>query len=161
MEEIDVGEALLAWETWDRPPHDHSRRWYITAGIIGGLFLVYAIASANFLFATIVLMMGLLIILDHSKKPERINIIVTDAGIVYDDHWFPYEEMKDFSIVYQPGVAKILYIDFLRMWKPLLHIPVEDMDPNILRETLLNFVFENLDREEETLTDHMRRLYKF
>ena len=42
----------------------------------------------------------------------------------------------------------------------MMSIPLEDIDPNEVRETLLPYTHENLDRTEETLTDLFSRLYK-
>jgi hypothetical protein len=42
----------------------------------------------------------------------------------------------------------------------LLAIPLEDTDPNIVRECLLPFCPENLDRTQEPLTDRLKKRYK-
>jgi len=34
------------------------------------------------------------------------------------------------------------------------------VDPNAVRDSLLPYAFENLSREEEALTDMVKRLYK-
>ncbi|MDP2631731.1 MAG: DUF2892 domain-containing protein [Candidatus Uhrbacteria bacterium] len=160
FEEIDVGEALVSWDSFEFPQHDRSKVWYIVTAIVGVALIVYAIASANYLFAIIVLMMGIILLVNGLHQPDQIMVHITDQGVVVGDEFFAYEEIKDFSLIYKPPHTKILYIDFISLWKPLLTIPLEESNPNVVREVLLQYAFENLEREDETLTDLFRRLYK-
>ncbi len=160
-EEVDIGDEIVSWEAWDQPPHERTRNWYIVAGVIGVLLLIYAISSANFLFAIIVLMMGVILFVNNLKHPEEVQVYITELGILVGDEFYPFKEIKDFSVVYDPPHIKLLYVDFVSIWKPLLTIPLESVDPNEVREAILPYAFENLEREEETLTDMFRRLYKF
>ena len=160
FEEIDVGDELIAWETWEFPPHDRSRNWYIIAGVVGVILIVTAILAGNFLFAIIVLMMGVILLVGHLRQPQRIMIHVTTAGLVIGHEFLRYRDIKDFAIVYDPPDVKILYVDFHHLTHPLVALPLEGVNPNALREALLPYIFENLDREEEALTDTVRRMYK-
>lgn len=157
---IDAGHVQVSWETWEYPPHERSLLWFIVAGILGAALLVYAIISANYLFAIIVLMMGVILLVNGLRHPDRVDVHITDQGVVVGDVFYGFGVIKDFSIIYEPPDVKVLYIDFNNMWQPLLAVPLEDIDPNAVRDSLLPYVFENLRREEETLTDTIRRLYK-
>ncbi len=157
---IDAGESQVEWKTWEYPPHERSIVWFIAAGVVGAALLIYAIVSANYLFAIIVLMMGVIMLIDGLRHPDRIDIHITDAGVVVGDKYYSFNMIKDFSIIYEPPEVKLLYIDFNNVWQPLLVVPLEDVDPNAVRDSLLPYAFENLQREEETLTDTLRRLYK-
>ena len=93
-------------------------------------------------------------------KPARIPVVITSTGIIIGDLYYDYQAVKDFSIVYDPPEVKILYLDFYALTHPLIAVPLEDVDPNIIRENLLTFCQENLRRNEEGLTDLVRRVYK-
>jgi hypothetical protein len=157
---VDVGNSLISWETWEYPPHDRSRMWYIIISIIGTALLVYSIATANYLFAIIVLMTGIIILINGAKHPNRIPVHITNLGIVLGDAFYDYKSIKEFALVYEPPVVKTLYVDFNSVFKPMISIQLEDADPNIVRQSLLPYAFENLKREDETLTDMLRRMYK-
>ena len=157
--EQDVGEGLLSWESWEFAPLERSRLWYIIASIIAIGVIVYAIYTANFIFAISIMMMGVITLISNFRKPRRIEIFLTNLGVVVGSEFYAYEDMKDFSIVYKPPV-KNLYLDFKSVWQPMVSIPLEDINPNEVRETLLPYAFENLEREDENLTDVLRRLYK-
>lgn len=160
IDHVDAGESLYEWETWEFPPHERSKNWYIGASIIAALCIIYAIATANYIFAIIILLFGILFLLDQMRHPERIKVHITNLGVVFGDEFYSYEEMKDFSIVYSPPDVKLLYIDFIQAWHPLLTVHLEDADPNEVRDLLVQYAFENLEREDETLTDMVKRLYK-
>lgn len=156
----EYGEIMATWQVDEYPNHDRSRVWYVV-GAIGAVFLIiYAIASANFLFAVIILIAGILTLLNTFQAPEKLDIAITTSGIIVGNDFYIYKEIKDFSIVYEPPAIKVLYFDFEKPWLPLISVPLEETDPNQVRECLLPFCLENLERSEETLTDYVRRLYK-
>ena len=154
------GKPIISWETWEYPKHERSVRWYLIAGTVGAALLIYAILTASFPFAVVILMIGIISLLNHLRDPQRITIHVTTNGIVIGQHFYAYKEVKNFSIVYEPPQVKLLYLDFVSVFHPLISIPIEDVDPNELRSALMPYVLENLYRTEETLTDVLRRVYK-
>lgn len=160
IEEIDAGDSLFSWSTWEYPPHERSRRWYLVAGILAIFFIVYSIYTENFLFAVIILMMGVLVLVTGLRRPDRIDVHVTTLGLVIGSDFHSYKEIKDFSIIYEPPDVKLLYVDFESRLHPMVAVPLEEADPNMLREALLPYVFENIDRESEGLTELFRRVYK-
>jgi hypothetical protein len=157
---LEFGEPLLQWEVDEYPQHERTRTWYLVAGIIGVALIVYAIATANFLFAVIILMIGVIMLLSTFKIPDRIDVMITTAGVIVDDMFYDYKTLRDFSIVYDPPQVSLLYLDFHTSWHPMIAVPLEDHNPNEIREVLLRFCPENLHRDEESLTDLMKRLYK-
>ncbi len=160
FEEVDVGDEIIGWDAWDSPPHERGILWYVIVGAIGLGLIVYAIFSANYLFAIIILMTAVIMIVAGLGESKRVNIHLTNLGIVFGEEFYQYQDIKDFSIAYNPPEVKLLYIDFHKIWRPLIAVPLEGTDPNIVREALLPYIFENLEREDEHLTDMMKRLYK-
>jgi len=156
----ELGDVLIEWEIDEYPEHERSRRWYIITGVIGAGLIIYSLATANFLFAVIVLMFAVITLLSHFVKPERIPVVITTTGVVVGDMYYDYMSIRDFSIVYEPPEVKNLYLDFYAFSHPMITVPLEDVDPNIVRDQLLVFCQENLNRNEEHLTDVVRRLYK-
>lgn len=157
---IDVGDELLSWETWEFPLVERSRRWYIIAGSLGIGLILYGILTANFVFSVIVLMFAVITLMRDLKKPDRVQVFLTTAGVVLGGEFYKYEDIRDFSITYDPPDVKSLYITFHRRFQPMLSISLEDMNPNVVRTALLPYAFENLQREGESLTDVLRRVYK-
>ena len=158
--QIHIGSPQIEWEIDEYPIHQRSKRWYMISIVLGVAFITYAVATANFLFAVIILMVAVITTLSLFVPPGRVPVIITNTGLVVDDTYYDFEAVKDFSIAYEPPDVKNLYLKFRSSWQPLLTVPLEDIDPNHVREILLPFCLENLERTEESLTDSVRRLYK-
>ncbi|NBS41785.1 hypothetical protein EBS80_03945 [bacterium] len=154
------GRALVSWEIDEYPRAIRSRKWYMIAGLIGVTLIVYAVATANFLFAVIVLMIGVITLISDFKQPDRVTVSLTTTGLVIGDAYYDFRAIRDFSIVYEPPEVKLLYVTFRQMWQPMLAVPLEETDPNTVRNEMLPFCLENLDRTSETLTEVLRRVYK-
>ena len=155
-----MGRRLISWHVDEYRRQERSRLWYIVAAILGFVLIIYAIATSNFLFAVIILMIGIITLISSFKEPDAIEVIITTTGIVIGNDYYEYKKIKDFSIVYEPPEVKLLYLDFHSPWHPLVSVPLEDVDPNVVREQLLPFTQEDLNRNEEHLTDVLQRLYK-
>lgn len=154
------GNPIVAWEVDEYEKHDRPLRWYLVMSVVAVTLMVYALFTANFLFAVIILMIGIIAYLSGFREPDKLTVIITDAGLVIGKRFYPFKDLTDFSIAYEPPHVKILYVQCKSVWHPLLSIPMEDVDPNDVRESLLPYLFENLERTEETLTDLISRVYK-
>ena len=157
---VDAGDILFTWETWEYPPTERSGRWYAIAASAGLFCLIYAMFTANYIFAVIVVMFAVIIMMRDIRKPGRTQTYITTGGVVFADRLYTFKDIQDFSITYDPPQVKNLYLTFNRTSQPMLSIPLEDANPNLVRAALLPFVYENLARDGETLTDTLRRVYK-
>ncbi len=154
------GNELISWEVNEYEKHTRGPVWFTLATIAAVALIVYALFTQNFLFAVIILMFGVIYFLSSLKEPARIMISITDNGIMIGETFFPFRDMRTFSIVYEPPVVKNLYINLKSRWRPLLSIPLEAMDPVKVRDLMLPFAIEDLEQTEESLTDLVSRLYK-
>lgn len=160
QETIDAGEPMMSWESWEFPYVERSKRWYVIASTIGLFLILYALFTGNFIFGIIVLMFAVITLIRDLKRPSRVPVHITSKGLVFGEAFFPFEDIRDFSLTYDPPDINNLYVDFHGRFQPMLSIGLEDLNPNEIRSTLLPFVFENLEREGESLTDVLRRVYK-
>ncbi len=160
QETIDAGEPMMSWESWEFPFVERSKRWYVIASTIGLFLILYALFTGNFIFGVIVLMFAVITLIRDLKRPSRVSVHITSKGLVFGEAFFPFEEIRDFSLSYDPPDVNNLYVDFHGRLQPILSIGLEELNPNEVRGTLLPFVFENLEREGESLTDVLRRVYK-
>ncbi len=157
---IDAGDILLWWKSWEYPPVERPTKWYAVAAGIGLGCLLYAMMTANFVFALIVIMFAAIVMVRDMRKPQKTTTYITSEGVVFNEQLYRFKDIQDFSIVYEPPEVKNLYLSFNRAFRPVLSIPLEEANPNIVRASLLPFIYENLARESESLTDTLRRVYK-
>jgi hypothetical protein len=158
--EGEFGAEYLAWEVWDKPNYQRGPLWYAAMVLIGMLLLLYAVFSANFLFALIILMFGLILYLTTKTPPARIRAAITDDGILLGRMLYPYRDIGSFWMVYDPPAVKSLYLDFRNALQSQVVIDLEDSNPNMVRERLARFVREDVNRVDEPLSDMVGRFLK-
>jgi hypothetical protein len=155
----DFGKVFFGWQFSEFPKYERKRGWYIWGAIVVVLFVVYSIATANFLFALITIISALTVLL-FKQSDNFIDFKITEDGIVVDKKFYEYKEIKNFYIIYEPPEVKTLYFEPKSFFSPRIPIHLEDQNPVLIRKTLLQYLDEDLDRENEPTSDQFSRLFK-
>ena len=151
----------MSWEVPEHDQHERGRNWYILAFLITGAMMLYAFLSANFLFAMIILIGAFILILREGHGPLMVRISLTTEGIRTGRKFYDYDDLKDFSIVYKPAQGfKNLYIEFKNPIKPRISVPLDSMDPLKIRENLLRYLPEDLDRTNPPTSEGLAKILK-
>jgi hypothetical protein len=159
-DELSKAQDLFVWESPDREAYPRSRRWYyIMAGIAIAL-LVYAVLTANYLFAFIIILTAIILVLAGNEEPRNVLVQVGPNGVVYDGKLYAFDEISQFAILYQPPDIKILYIQPRNIINSRMRIELDEQDPISLRNHLKQYVQEDLDLQSEHLSDIFGRLLK-
>jgi len=141
--------------------HDRGLLWYFIVILLGAACLVYAIMTGNFLFAVILVLISVVMILMGLNEPRNVKLEIDPTGVRLGTKKYSFTQLKDFSIIFQPPEINTLYLEFRMPLRERLSIPMGDLDPNIVRNYLLNFLEEDLDRDDESLSDILSRTLKF
>lgn len=152
-------QPLFTWEfrEYERPAR--SRAWYITALLIGLFLIIYSIITSNLLFALIVLLCGFILLVREYIEPTTIVISITEDGISMGNKFYPYKDLAEFYIIYEPPLVKRLYLKS-KFSAFKLSVPLHDQDPVAIREVLLKYVKEDTETEYESLTDSIEQILK-
>jgi len=165
--------SYLKWQVPEyRKPKRH-KHWY-TAAIIFVLVclffcffairdwhLVFLGASSNFLFALIIIVATIVMIINESQPPLMIDIELGPEGIKVGTKFYDYDEFKNFSVLYKPKQSlKNLYLEFKGSIRPRLSIPLRSLDPLNIRNFLLRYLDEDLDRTDPPLSEQLTKLLK-
>ena len=156
----EFGEVLVTWKFPEYEDITRGKGWYIIGSIVVALLMVWSYFDKNPLFALIVAVGAMMTIFLARKKPEIIDIFITDTGVIIGDTFLQYKDLKDFAIVYDPPEVKKLYIETRSTLRPRLSIALEDINPLVVREVLLEYLDEDLEREEEASSEALTRLFK-
>jgi len=149
----------LTWSFPEYPQHERSRRWFIVACVIAGGMFIFSLFAANFLFAGIIVFTALIIALQHYRPPLMVTFQITQDGIATDNHSIPWKDIKSFWLVYEPPAIKNLYFEFKGV-RPRLRVPLLDQNPLNMREALIPYLNEDLEKEDEPLSDALGRVFK-
>jgi hypothetical protein len=156
----DFGQTLINWSFPEYQQYQRGVFWYI--GLIGviGLLLIYSYKTNNVLFAIIIIMSAVFLTMHHRSEPREMEIKITEDGIVLNNTFYEYADFRNFAIIYRPPEAKNLYLEFKGSFRPRLTIPLENQNPNEVRNLLSEYLTENLERENEPLSDFLARIFK-
>ena len=156
----DLGKILAEWQFPEFVKYKRSRNWYITAGIMVALLLIYSAVTANILFAMIIIIASIIFIINQKRDPQMVSFKISEEGIVVDETLYEWSEIKNFWIIYEPPKVKNLYFEFKSLLLPRLPIPLQDQDPVKIREILLDYIDEDIEREGEPISDGIGRALK-
>jgi len=154
-------EILASWDIPEIDKYERKKSWYLIAFLIFLSLLIYAILTANFLFAVIIIFITMILYLQEKHETIIITFAITPDGLIIGDKFFAFKEMKNFYIIYEPPEVKKLYIIFKNFLKPRLGISLFDQNPVKIRGILTQYLDEDLEKEYEPVTDKIGRIFKF
>jgi len=152
-----LGTPLHEWTIQEYEQYERGKRWYLVMGIIGFATLLYALWTGNFLFALVVLLFAIILYLQSHQTPPQLPFVITDLGIIIGRRFHPYSELENFYMVYRPPEVKVIFFETKSTLEPTIRIPMLDADPIEIRFSLLEYLPENTEKEDEPLSDQVAR----
>lgn len=152
-----LGEPLHEWTVQEYQQHQHPRAWYLIMGMVGIGCVAYGLFTNNFLFALIVILFGIISYLQSHQTPPQVSFVITDTGVIVGNRFYPYSEFSAFYIIYRPPEVKTLYLETRSAFRPTLRIPFLDENPLPIRDSLLRFLTEDVEKETEPISDQLGR----
>ena len=151
----------ISWEVSEYEKHSRGKGWYIFSSIVSFLLILYSFLTGNFLFAIIIIIATIVVVLHDGQETTLVKISLTEEGVVVGRKFYDYDEFENFSIVYKPKQGiKNLYFEFKSVVRPRLSIPLEKINPLLVREKLLKYLEEDLDRTDQPLSEELAKLFK-
>ncbi len=158
--ESDFGTIYASWDFPEFTKYDKSRGWYLTFILIFLAMLVWSYFTNNLLFAIILVIFVAVYFLIERKEPVNVEVLITEDGLILNNKLFEYSDFAKFYIIYYPPEIKNLYFEYKNGFKQRIAIPLEDQNPVKIREALLNFVDEDLEKEEMPAAESISRIFK-
>lgn len=155
----DYGEVFFNWKFPEFPKYHRDKSWYVWAVVVIVLLLLFSIFSGNLLFGLIVIMSALIILM-FQRSDDEVEFKITEDGISINQKFYNYQDIQNFFIIYEPPEVKTLYFEPKSIISPRIPVALEDQDPVKIRELLLQYLDEDLDREDEPVSDQTSRLFK-
>jgi len=157
----DRGKSLASWTFSEFKKYKKSAGWYFFAVILTGALLVFAFITGNYLFAIFIILVIIIYIMRLRREPRTVQINIVEDGLeLGEDTFYPWKEIKNFWIIYEPPDVKNLYFDFNVALRPDLSVSLEDQNPLRIRKILLDYLAEDTDKENESFSDGMTRMMK-
>jgi len=150
----------MEWHIPEYVPHKRSKRWYIIALSAVAILIAYAILTANFLFALILIVVSITMALHDRHTPRDILFAIGDDSIIVGQKRYQYSLFKNFWLYYEPGENKMLFLEYKNGARPRLGIPIANKNPLKIRTLLLQHMPEDTQKENEPLSEQLSRLLK-
>ena len=151
----------IAWKIPEYEKHEKNRNWYIIAAVIALALITYAIFTRNYLFALIIVIIAFIIITRDSQDPLVVIFSLESTGVRLGQSFYSYDTFKDFSVVFRPNDnIKGLYLNFKNTLRPHLSIPLKEASPVEVRNYLLRFLVEDLERNDAPLSEGLSKVLK-
>lgn len=158
-EKTTIGNPLYEWTFPEYEKFSRGRIWYAVMISLGSIFILYGMLTGNFLFSLIIALFGVILFLQQHQDPQEIAFAVTDLGIIVGNRFYRYSELEAFYIIYKPPV-KTLFFETKNFIRPRIHIPMGDQNPLDLRFGLLEFLPEDLEKNDEPTSEMAARNWK-
>lgn len=141
---------VLRWSAYE---HEHVERgidWYWALGIVAVSIAVTSILLHDFFFAVLVLVSAVTIALLARTAPELVHFELSDKGIRINGALHRYSEILAFWVEDDHDGNPLLLIDTLKWLSPNIVIPIEHIEPSLIRAYLKERVEERHMKEPFT-----------
>ena len=122
--------------------------------------MIWSLFTANFLFLMIILIAWTVIYVSGRRKPQMLQFTILEDGLLVNNKFYPFDDIEKFWVIYKPPHSKYVYFHFKTFWKPELVIPLERAQPTKVREILLDYLKEDISKEDENISETISREYK-
>lgn len=185
IQDIKSEDDVISWKIQAQTGAKKSRQWYTIASIVGILLIVYALLTANLIFAFIIVFGAILIVMTDGTKAVSLEVELSDEGVKVGKEFYTYEQFDNFFIIYKPKEdIKNLYLEFKRFVRPQvsgtakagryewllwlmnfartrLSVPLENMNPLVIRRNLLKYLKEDAEKSNIPLSEQLSQMLKF
>lgn len=157
----DFSLPELSWEIEEFVKHPRDKKWYIIAGIIALGLIIYALIDRNYFFALIIIIASGLIVFYDNEPSKKVLFTISYEGVKMGNKLYEFETIRNFYIIFRPKEEmKKIFFEFKNPLKHRLVIPLEGQDPVEIREYLLQYLDEDLEKEHEPLSEGLAKIFR-
>lgn len=173
MDAQDKGKNFIQWQVPEYKKPERGKYWYLLAALfificlffsfftISSWSIVFLGAKSNFLFALIILISMAIMMVHEGQEPRMVTVKLEPEGIQIGRRFYDYDEIKQFCVLYKPKQSiKNLYLEFNNKMMPRLAIPLRRQDPLNVRNYLVRYLNEDLERIAPPLSEELTKLFK-
>lgn len=158
--QAQVSQVVFSWSHQDYVNYHKDKRWYIISVILLLAAVAWSFWQQNYLFGIFLIMFYMVVLLYENRPPEIVDTVITPLGIKSGQKFYYWRLIDHFFVVYRAQGIKNLYIEFKNPISGRLVIPLDGQNAVAIREYLLKFLNEDLEREAEPISEQLRRFLK-
>lgn len=150
-------DPRISWRVEEYVHREKGPDWYWALGVVAIAGAATAIIFHDTLFAIFIIMAGLILGFYAARKPDVIDIAISDDGIQIRSYFYPFEKLKGFAVD-ENELGNHLIIESDRMVTPIISIPLPlTIDTDALTALLKTRLEEKPLKEQisHRLMEHM------
>ena len=125
--------VVLRWSAYEHEFTERGSDWFWALGIAAIAISLTSILLHDVLFAGVILLAAITLALLARKPPELVQFELSDRGVRVGDTMHRFEEILAFWVEDHEVERPLLLIDTVKFMSPNLIIPIEDIDPSVVR----------------------------
>ncbi|MCD6096867.1 hypothetical protein J7J60_00795 [bacterium] len=149
-------KAKFSWNFSYAEERKRTKSYYLLLITIWLILLIWAVLTGNFLFA-LLLILFFVIILNEWKDKSEISFCIFEDGISLNEKFYPWEEIKNFRIIYEPEGVKRIYFDLRVPLSANISVLLKDQNPMKIRSFLKKYIPEDVSRPYEGWIEKINR----
>ena len=143
-------EPRISWEIEEYNHREKGPDWFWALGVIAIASAAIAVIFHDTLFAIFIILAAIVLGFYAARRPEVIDIAISDQGIRIRNFFYAFEKIKGFSID-EHDLGNHLIIETSRIVAPVISIALPyTIDPETLRQLLLTRLTEKNFKEQLT-----------
>jgi hypothetical protein len=159
-QEVQLSEVVFAWQHPDYVAYKKDKWWYLASGLLLILAVAWSFYDTNYLFGLFLVLFYLIVLLYENRPPQMIDFIITPLGVMVGKKFYYWREIDHFFIIYRAQGVKNLYLEIKNFLSGRLVIPLDGQNAVAIRDYLLKYVKEDLEREAEPIGEQLRRFLR-
>src|SRR3989338_5676837 len=128
--------TVLRWSAFEHEHVPRGRDWYLALGIVAVSAAITSILFHDVLFAVLILIAAGTLAMLANVPPEIVRFEISDRGIRAGDTMHRFEEIISFWVEEEGHDRPLLLVDTVKLMSPNLIIPLENIDPHVVRSYL-------------------------
>lgn len=141
--------ALLAWRAPRYLRYERSWLWFVLLFVICGGLALYGYETDSLTMAIVFVLLPFVLVLEHRKKPDMVEVVISEYGIRFGEMRLPYSNIQNFWILHNPPFVNELHLETDNRSHKEFVIQLMNVDPTSLRQFLVTQI---LEREGKTLS---------
>lgn len=147
--------VLATWDAPILPRHERSRKWYMWGGGIVVAGAVYGILIGSWALTLVIVLCGAMYYLLRDHVPPSKTIVITNNGVLLEEVFTRWEDMKGFWILQTPGYTELHFVPVSKRRSDIL-IQTGEQNIEQLRMLIGTHISELTDKHENVLDAFIR-----
>lgn len=142
-----AAEPALRWSAYEHEHIERSADWFWALGVVACSIAATAILLHDFLFGVLVIVAAFTMALLARTPPKLARFELSERGIRVSGHLHRFDHILSFWVEDEHDGKPLLLVDTTKFLSPNLIIPIEGIDPTLVRAFLKQHTKETPMRE--------------